>query len=903
MEYEAPVLNTKYGVCTIDIKQDGRIINADRGFSEMTGYTIDELNNNKIKYAYLMIQEERSDIFNYLKNKTIQNGMACMEHFLRCKDNSVMTVSCFARSLGGGYIDVMLTQNLGHIDDNSGSGYDSLTGFYNYNSAYAEISRILMRGHEENNSVLLYKVKNVRQLEEIYGKSFAGTIIENTAIYIYNQYRAKGRRVVMARIRRDTFMVFHCAAEQELVKGIAEWSCSEMNKYYYGRNKHVSSGVVAGICHMEPKISFDDTLLKAEQALAYAEEQGIDCETYDEAKSYPDVSPVYINVADEEEKDRILTYDNRFISFAVSMLANAKSPDSSMDILIQRVGWRFTLNHVMVNVFEQAHYARVTNHYAIGKGVLLGENIVEDMDNWDGFFQSFDSNGCMKIKDTSDPSVPERDRQYYQRYNIKAVVNYLLYDNDRLIGYVMFGMPETKEKWTQNNLNTLMQISKIIALFISMRLNNERNEQRYTELSIDSLTGLCIYPTFLKSAKKAMYRYNPKKTYACIYADIDNFSYINENFGYEAGNEILKNFALRIQRVRTDEGICCHVHADKFVVLSVRDSREQIEETIKRLNAEFCDMSRELYPMSDMRIVTGIYYIEDPNEDIVRAVDHAIHVWKFAKKDKYKEFEIYSEQFALERQQRLNIIGSVHSAIENGEIEAFMQPKFSMKTMQVVGAEALARWRNPDGSYKFPNQFIPHLEDVGYIVDVDFCVYEQVLQAITRWKRDGKKIVPVSVNFSRHHIEHEDFVCKIKELTEKYDVEPKYIEIEITESAFARKPEKMMRFMDELREDGYKIDIDDFGTGYSSLNMLLDVPVDIVKIDKSFIDDYTTQTKRDYINQIGNLIQTANKDIIFEGVETEEQMRFLTSCGYENAQGYVFSKPIPMKEFEEKYIY
>ncbi|MDO5398985.1 MAG: EAL domain-containing protein [bacterium] len=280
-----------------------------------------------------------------------------------------------------------------------------------------------------------------------------------------------------------------------------------------------------------------------------------------------------------------------------------------------------------------------------------------------------------------------------------------------------------------------------------------------------------------------------------------------------------------------------------------------------------------------------------------------MHVWKHAKKDKYKPYAIYSDDFANERQTRLKIIGSVHSAIENGEIEAFMQPKFSMKTMEVVGAEALSRWRNPDGSYKFPGQFIPLLEDVGYIIDVDFCIFEQVLCVMAKWKESGKKMIPVSVNFSRQHINHDDFVTRIKKLTAKYGVEPKYIEIEITESAFMKKPEKMMKFMRELREEGYKIDIDDFGTGYSSLNMLLDVPVDIVKIDKSFIDDYDTQTKREYINQIGNLIHTARKDIIFEGVETYDQIKFLTECGYENAQGYVFSKPIPMKEFEEKYIY
>lgn len=900
MEYDAPVQNTKYGVCTIDTKQDGKIINADEGFLEMVGYTLEELKEKN--YNMLIVKDERSDIFNYLKSTTIKNGMACLEHFIICKDGSAIAVSCFMKNLGNGYMDVMLTNNIREINDKDGNGYDSLTGFCNFNAAAAAVKRILMRGAEKYHSILLFKINYIKRIEEAYGRAFAGAVIENTAIYINHQYRGKGQRVVLGRIRRDTFIVFQCAAEPDIVEGIAGWSCSEMNKRYYGRDICISGCMIAGICHMNVDDSFDDALLRAEQALKYAEENNESYEVYNQDKEYPDISPVYKNVSEYEEKEWVLNYDNRFISFAMTMLASAKDPDSSLDLLIQRIGWQFGLNHVMVNIFENSHCARVTNHYETGRGIVIERDLVEDMDNRDGFFQSFDSNGCMKIKDTLIESISERNKTYYAKYNMRSVVKFLIYDNDKLVGYVSYSTAEAKSEWIQSELNTLMQISRIIALFVTMRIHKERNEQRYEALSIDSLTGLCIYTSFLETAKKRLYEFNPQKAYACIYADIDNFSYINENFGYDKGNEILKDYALRLQKVRPENGICCHVHADKFLVLSIRDSREEIEETVKKVNAEFNAMSREMYPMSDMRVVTGIYYIDNPDDDIVRAVDHAIHVWKHAKKDKYKPYAIYSDDFANERQKRLGIIGSVHSAIENGEIEAFMQPKFSMRTMEVVGAEALSRWRNPDGSYKFPDQFIPFLEDVGYIIDVDFCIFEQVLRAIAKWKSSGKKIIPVSVNFSRQHINHDNFVTRIKNLTSKYGVDPKYIEIEITESAFMRRPEKMMKCMSELREEGYKIDIDDFGTGYSSLNMLLDVPVDIVKVDKSFIDDYETQIKREYINQIGNLIQTARKDIIFEGVETHEQIKFLTECGYEKAQGYVFSKPIPMKDFEEKYI-
>ena len=905
MKYEAPVLNTKYGVCTIDVAGGGRIMNADAGFCEMTGYTPSELKAEGFSYSSLIIKEERDEIFEYMKKKTVTEGMACLEYFVRRKNGTVMTVSCFTRSLGSCCIDIMLTENIGNIGDFSGKGYDSLTGFYNYESAMAEIKRILMLGKEEYHSCVLFRAENIDALEKEYGKAFAGTIIENIAIFIHHQYRDKGSKVVMARISRDTFMVLHCDAEPLKVEANMRWSCKEINGLYYGRDNRVSAGVSAGVYHMQKEdTDFDEVLRKAGMALEYSSYNGNEPEVYIEGKDYPDYKLSCMNVESGEGRDRAHNYDNRFISFAVSLLASAKDYDSSLDILLQRIGWHYGFEICSVVVFENKRYGRVTNCYFRGKGIVKCDSrvTVYDLDQCDGFFQGFDSNGCMMVADIERADFSESDKQHFRNIGIRSVVNHLLYDNEQLVGYVNYSAKEPKTEWNDTNLNTLTQLSKIIALFVSMRIHKKENEQRYEELAIDPVTGLHVYQSFIKEAQRALYNYDSNKTYAIVYSDIDNFSYVNENFGYDEGDEVLKRFSYRIQSARSSEGICCHINADKFIVLTIRNSREEIEKVVSRINRDFYEMKRKKYPFSEMRINTGIYYVEK-GCDIITAVDRATHVWKHTKGDKYKLFEVYTEEFEKQRQNRINIIGSVHSAINNGEIESFLQPKFSMKTMEVLGAEALARWRNPDGSYRFPNEFIPVLEDARFIIDVDFCIFEQVLQALARWERNGGRVVPVSVNFSRQHMHYTDFVDRIKSLTKKYGVSPKNIEIEITESAGSKHIERMLEFMRELREDGYRIDIDDFGTGYSSLNMLLDVPVDVVKVDKSFIDHLEIPQQQKYIDRIGQLILTAKKDIIFEGVETQSQLKFLVSCGYEQAQGYIFSKPIPMKDFEEKYIY
>ena len=350
--------------------------------------------------------------------------------------------------------------------------------------------------------------------------------------------------------------------------------------------------------------------------------------------------------------------------------------------------------------------------------------------------------------------------------------------------------------------------------------------------------------------------------------------------------------------------LACRLEGDRFIVFSMRDSKEEIIDRVSTVNNEFSRYLLKKYPRSDLRVASGIYFVDDPATKLFMMLDSANHARKSAKSQYYENnIAVFTEELKAQRKRVQEVVGSVHDAIKEGMIEAFLQPKFSMNRLQVVGAGALVRWRNPDDSYRYPDQFIPILEEAGFIVDVDLCVFEQVLQALKRWQTDGKKLVPISVNFSRVHFRNKQAYERIISRVERYGIDPGYIEIEITESSLSGDRSNLYQQMSALRNFGFKIDIDDFGTGYSSLNMLMSAPVDIVKVDKSFIDNYKTAEEKEYINQIGNLIRSAKKEIIFEGVETQEQIGVLTNYGYDNAQGYFFSKPIPLRDFERKYIY
>jgi len=212
------------------------------------------------------------------------------------------------------------------------------------------------------------------------------------------------------------------------------------------------------------------------------------------------------------------------------------------------------------------------------------------------------------------------------------------------------------------------------------------------------------------------------------------------------------------------------------------------------------------------------------------------------------------------------------------------------------------RWKKKNGKLESPNVFIPILEKSGYIVELDFYMYEQILIYMKRWKNEGSRLPVISVNFSRSHFEKEGIFNRIMELTEKYQVERQYIEIEITESLFVLGYDLVKTEVQKLREAGFRVAIDDFGTGYSSLGMLLDIPADIVKIDRSFLNRENRKNEEEFIRNMGSLIRSVKEEVIFEGIETEEQREFLVNCGFRYGQGFLFDRPLPVEVFQEKYM-
>jgi EAL domain-containing protein (putative c-di-GMP-specific phosphodiesterase class I) len=261
---------------------------------------------------------------------------------------------------------------------------------------------------------------------------------------------------------------------------------------------------------------------------------------------------------------------------------------------------------------------------------------------------------------------------------------------------------------------------------------------------------------------------------------------------------------------------------------------------------------------------------------------------------------VYDEKMEIRKKQKVLIANRAEDALKANEFYIVLQPKINLKTKKIVGAEALVRWRDRDGNEFYPNDFIPIFEDNGFVTKLDFFVYAKVCEYIKERLDQKLRVVPISVNVSRVHLSQANFARKINRLVSQYQVPPKYLEFELTESVFLQHSNEARSTMKKLKEEGYIVSMDDFGSGYSSLNLLTTVDFDILKLDKDFLAEAKISEKDEVVIQsIIKMAKLMNMLTLCECVETQEQAEALLRLKCDMVQGYYFGKPMPIRMFNE----
>lgn len=386
---------------------------------------------------------------------------------------------------------------------------------------------------------------------------------------------------------------------------------------------------------------------------------------------------------------------------------------------------------------------------------------------------------------------------------------------------------------------------------------------------------------------------HPDEQIAFIQFDVEQFKIINENYGVDTGDDLLQFFNDSLALICTDEQPFCRLTADVYMVVTVFPDREWLLEFIHKIESMLCG-----YRGIEYRLVFGVCIVEDRTAHTRRHGDNASLARQLIKGNALENINFFEPSMKSKLQHKKCIEDDMQGALLNNEFVMFLQPKHSISSGRIIGAEALVRWFHPVHGMISPGDFIPVFEKNGFILKLDCFIWEEACKKIRNWIDNGIAPVPVSVNISREYVHTFDVIGKLKELIAKYNIPMRLLELEITESVDGNGVEDIVG---EMKKAGFTMLMDDFGSGYSSLNMLKSTPFDVLKIDRGFLEEFMDSDRgRKIIQHTISMSRDIGLDIIAEGVETLEQAEFLSDCGCDAAQGFYYSKPLPVAEFDKR---
>ncbi|HDY93267.1 MAG TPA: EAL domain-containing protein [Pseudoalteromonas sp.] len=425
----------------------------------------------------------------------------------------------------------------------------------------------------------------------------------------------------------------------------------------------------------------------------------------------------------------------------------------------------------------------------------------------------------------------------------------------------------------------------------------QRTEEIYHLSNTDPLTNLLNRTAFLKNANKQLAD-NPKEPFALLFVDLDGFKQINDSLGHKVGDKVLKEIALRISNVCNQQLFKCRWGGDEFLILATYQNQAELIEfankVLKSISAEHETYKYQKWISATMGIAIYPEHGSDLNT-LIRSADTAMYHQKRIAKG---NINIYNDSLKLKQEREYLLSQRLANAIEENSLRLVFQPIVDSKTSKVTSFESLLRWQL-DGENIFPDEFITIAEQYGLITQLGLWVIDQACIQAKKFSHLQPQIA-VSVNVSVIQLQDPDFVTKVLKIVNNYQVEPKNLHIEITESVFAEDKLTFLTAVKALQKQGFCISIDDFGTGYSSLSSMLDIGVDIVKIDRSFIQNMDKRGLS-IIHAIVQMASSLDFTVVAEGVETIEQANTLTNIGVSHLQGYYFSKPMEVN-FVDAYL-
>ncbi|MDF2587391.1 MAG: diguanylate cyclase/phosphodiesterase [Anaerocolumna sp.] len=753
-----------------------------------------------------------------------------------------------------------------------------------------------------NHALMIVDIDNFSIVNENLGYLFGDTVLVNIAENLGKIFYDTD---IAGRIGGDEFIIFlKNISSMDLLKAKAEEIYSIFYNTYTGENSDYSMSCSIGIA-MYPGDgkNYMELFENADCALIDARESKNTHYTfYSQIKHRHSTHEEDIFDKYNITKTRAYgssNFDKEITAFAFDIMSRTKDVNSAINLLLNKVRIQFDCSHICIIENNLTDSDFHITYFSSKEGIVNQEHIDQSIVNgFKNMLPYFDENGIFYVNEAGQSNWSEKGYLLEEK-GVQAILQCAMFENGVFKGCVSIDDCEKPRYWSQYEVDSLVTITRIISSYLlKMRASEKASKQLYYIKNYDALTGLPTLHKFKKDLKQLLSEH-PESQYAIVYSDISEFKYINDTLGYDVGDKILCSFASMLTSDQTDSLCFARISGDSFLSVLLYQDEKSLEDKIINFNEQFNASMKSKYPANKFIVISGVSLI-DSREDVTVAIDNANLARKSIKPATKTTCKFFNSSMKLKLLKEAEITNSMEQALKNGEFIVYLQPKIGLSENKLVGAEALVRWNKDRVKLMPPNDFIPIFEKNGFIVNLDFYIYEEVLKLLRTWLDQGKTVVPISVNVSRIHLNDENFVNEIKKLVDLYEIPYYLLELELTESIFLNNTEVALSAIKKLRQLGFGVSIDDFGAGYSSLNLLKDMATDVIKLDKEFFGQGEMQREEQIIvSSIISMAKQLNMKVLSEGVETKTQSEFLKSVSCDMAQGYLYSKPMPINEFEE----
>ena len=778
---------------------------------------------------------------------------------------------------------------------------DSLTGLYNHQTGKILISEYLSQKTPFSScGMMVIDIDYFKNINDNYGHLFGDEVLTKFAGFLQNFFRCKD---ILVRAGGDEFVIFlKDISHQNLIK--KSMNFVHMVRKIQFSQKGVSISCSVGVCYLPENVAgftYNQLFENADWALYQAKTNGRNRYVFCDNLKRFEVTP---QTAESEEFIDSRYLRNDIVATAFELFEKQNSFDAALTLLLKVIGIRYQLDRVTVIRTD------VKNQNASRQYQWLRQGCPQVLDTPGSFtkedfqtlFRSYDEHGTTVLQHHNMEMYSPDARKLLMQGNAKTVLYAAMYCEGKYTGAISYVVCSSERYWSKMDRKQIGELSKIISAHMAKRQAiNTISSDRVSAPGYDSLTGLLSFARFKEEAERIIVG-GYATSYLMMYSDFCGFKYFNQKYGYTAGDQVLKEFSsYLLERMPAEiDSFFTRVVADQFILFTPHTQIEESASITEEINNCFSSLVESMFPGANLKVRTGIYRIDSSCLSASAAIDAANYARKQIQENSTSCCCFFDEQIRKQQQLENEIIGDMDSAIGNGEFQIFYQPKISLSDMKITGAEALIRWIRPSGTVLTPNMFVPLYEKTGQIIQLDYYVMEKAAAFLSQNIQQGLPAIPISVNLSALHARDDSTVEQYLAILNKYGLSPSLIQIEITESDTVFNYDNVRQMFSRFQQAGFATALDHFGAGFSVMNLIADIPLNVVKLDRIFINKCQHSPRGSFfLKETMHLLKGLNFTVLCQGIENKDQLDFLRQTECDEIQGNLFYKPLPEDEFRE----